>query len=400
MKTRSWSLIAATLGLAIALVPRGNTEDEQPPPDPTPQAGVEVQTRGPVHEAFAEPTETRPLPSVVVPKQPPELIDEVPPDEKPAGDNVVWIPGYWAWDDETNDFLWVSGFWRVPPPNHQWMPGSWQQVADGWQWTSGFWATAGQEQVEYLPAPPPTIDTGASTPAPDENSIYSPGCWVYQETRYLWRPGFWVPFRPNWVWIPGHYAWSPGGYLFVDGYWDHPLEERGLLFAPVRIDPTVVVADWSYTPSYVVQHDLLIGALFVGSKHGHYYFGDYFEDRYAKRGYVSWVDYRPSKQSFDPNFAYYSHRFNGDRSWETNLRDLYSARTRGEVARPPRTLVQQNTVIKNITVNKTANVSVHKNFAFTNLQNVSAVTPVARIKNTKVTSLSSLSRVEARRPQG
>lgn len=33
----------------------------------------------------------------------------LPPDQKPEGDDVAWIPGYWAWDDERNDFLWVSG---------------------------------------------------------------------------------------------------------------------------------------------------------------------------------------------------------------------------------------------------------------------------------------------------
>src|SRR4051812_3981168 len=95
MNLRIGCLLLGTLGLTALLTVRSPAQDE-PPPDPTPQQGVEVQARGPVHEAYAEPTETRPLPSVVVTKQPPEPIDEIPPDEKPAGDNVVWIPGYWA----------------------------------------------------------------------------------------------------------------------------------------------------------------------------------------------------------------------------------------------------------------------------------------------------------------
>ncbi len=360
-------------------------------PDPTPQPGVEVQARGPVHEAYAEPTESRPQPSVVVAKQPPQPIDEIPPDQKPEGDNVVWIPGYWAWDDDASNFLWVSGFWRIPPPNHQWMPGGWQQVQDGWQWTPGFWVNDQVEAVDYLPAPPPSIDQGASNAGADDNSIYSPGGWVYRQSRYFWRPGFWVKFQPNWVWTPAHYVWSPGGYLFVEGFWDHPLEQRGLLFAPVSIDPAVVTTGWSYTPQYVVQPDFLLGALFVRPDHCHYYFGDYFEDRYQKSGYVAWVNYRPTTDSYDPNFAYYRHRFNGDRSWETNLRDLYADRFRGDIPRPPRTLVQQNTVIRNLTTNKTTNVTVNKNLHFTNIQNVSALTPVQRINNTKVTNLAALS---------
>ena len=35
--------------------------------------GVEVQTRGPIHEAFAEPVQSAaPAPTIVVPRQPPE----------------------------------------------------------------------------------------------------------------------------------------------------------------------------------------------------------------------------------------------------------------------------------------------------------------------------------------
>ncbi len=391
MNTRTWPfLLTATLGVAVLLTVRGPASaDDQPPPDPTPRDGVEVLARGPVHEAFAEPTQTRPEPSVVEPKQPPAAIDELPPDQKPEGDSVQWIPGYWGWDEEGKDFLWVSGFWRVPPPNRQWVPGNWQQVQDGWQWTPGFWATAGMEQVEYLPAPPPTLDTGASIPAPDDNSIYAPGCWVYRETRYRWRPGFWVDYKPNWVWIPAHYVWSPGGYVFCEGYWDRPLERRGLLFAPVRFNQEIQPAGWTYTPQYVVQPDFLIGALFVRPDHCHYYFGDFFEERYAKR-YIPWVDYRVSRESYDPNFAYYRHRFNGDRTWERGLRDLYAARTSGDVPRPPRTLVQQNTVVNNITVNKTQNVTVNKAINLTNVQNVSVLTPVGRLNNTPVTSLALL----------
>jgi hypothetical protein len=192
------------------------------------------------------------------------------------------------------------------------------------------------------------------------------------------------------VWIPAHYVASPGGYVFVEGYWDHPLEQRGVLFAPVRIDRTVIGASWTYSPQYVVQPDFLVSALFVRPDHCHYYFGDYFEARYTERGFVPWVDYRVSRGSFDPNFTYYRHRFGGDRTWETNLRELYPGRTRGDIARPPRTLVQQNTVVRNITVNKTENERVLRNVNLSKIRNVSVVTPVTRIHNTRVTNLASL----------
>src|SRR5438067_1152452 len=85
------------------------------PPNEMPPVpkGVEVMARGPVHEAFAtlvaEPTPTKP-----VPKKPPEALKEMPPDQKPEGD-AIWIGGYWASDDDRNDFLWVSGIWRIVP---------------------------------------------------------------------------------------------------------------------------------------------------------------------------------------------------------------------------------------------------------------------------------------------
>src|SRR5205823_4325651 len=102
-------------------------------------------------------------------------------------------------------------------------------------------------------------------PAPDEESIYVAGCWIYQG-RYLWRPGHWTRHQPGWVWIPAHYVWTPIGCIFVEGYWDAPLDERGLLFAPVRFDLRV----WGrrpYVPQYVVPTDFLIGALFIAPHH-------------------------------------------------------------------------------------------------------------------------------------
>src|SRR5262245_57614162 len=77
--------------------------------NPEPPKGVEVQARGPIHEAFMTPT-AEPKPTYGVPKKPPEPIEEMPPDEKPEG-NAVWIGGYWAWDDDCGHFLCVSR-WR------------------------------------------------------------------------------------------------------------------------------------------------------------------------------------------------------------------------------------------------------------------------------------------------
>jgi hypothetical protein len=74
---------------------------------------IEVLGRGPVHEAYAEPSEREPKPTPVIPKEPPKSIEELPPDQKPEGDNVQWMPGYWQWDEAKKDYVWVSGFWRL-----------------------------------------------------------------------------------------------------------------------------------------------------------------------------------------------------------------------------------------------------------------------------------------------
>ena len=97
------------------------------------EEGVQVLTRGPVHEAFAQTVTFNPEPGIVVSKAPPEAIKELPPDQRPAGDNVAWIPGYSAWDDDRSDFLWVSGIWRALPPGRQWVPGYWNQAGQNYQ---------------------------------------------------------------------------------------------------------------------------------------------------------------------------------------------------------------------------------------------------------------------------
>ncbi len=72
--------------------------------------------RGPVHEAFAELYQAEPNPGVIITQRPPELIDESPPEVQPMGRNIEWISGYWAFDDQGEEFLWVSGVWREIPP--------------------------------------------------------------------------------------------------------------------------------------------------------------------------------------------------------------------------------------------------------------------------------------------
>lgn len=375
--------LALVAGLLLAQPPL----PDEPPPLPD---GIDVQARGTVHEAYADTGSTvRPAAGLVVNREPPRLVDELPPEDRPAGDNVVWVGGYWGFDEEANDFVWVSGFWRAVPPGRSWLPGHWQRVPAGWQWVAGYWGQPTVTEVEYLPPPPESLERGPSGPVPAGNQTYVPGIWMWQTNRYLWRPGYHIAHRPNWVWVPSTYRWTPAGHVFVAGYWDAPLLDRGLLFAPVRIDRRLYLRPgFVYRPAYVVQPDFMVGALFVRPGRPCYYFGDFFEARYRPL-YTPWVSYRPYRAVVDVNFGYYRHSFARHAGWERGVTGLYTARYAGDVPRPPRTLVAQTTVIRGLAPGR-ANVVVRKDINITHVQNVTVVSPLRRSTTVAVTGLTGL----------
>ena len=370
MKSLIRKLFAASLlGLGVtAISPVLRAED--------PPQGVEVLARGPVHEAFAATLEVQTGASVAVNKAPPDPIEELPPDQKPEGDNVQWIPGYWHWDEERKDFIWISGFWRVPPPNRVWVAGSWREARTGFLWVNGFWqeARAERSEIEYLPPPPAAIEVAPSIPAPSETHVYVPGSWVWRN-RYVYRPGVWINHNPGWIWVSSHYRWTPAGYIFIDGYWDYPLADRGVLFAPVYVQPAVYYQPaFVYTPVVVVNVPCLFTSLFVRRGYGSYYFGDYYDNRYSQGGYSAWCGNNRGSSfavnvgfgrgfGYDPLWDYYRVSHRNDRNWSVGITDVYAGRYNGSLARPPRTLVQQNTVINNITnvTNVTNNVTNNTN---------------------------------------
>lgn len=348
------SLTAAQPPMPVPLPPLPATP--VPGVGPVADNGPEVLARGPLHEAFAA-TAEQPAPAEIAPKEPPKPIDELPPDQKPEGNNVQWIPGYWEWDAERADFIWISGFWRAPPPNHAWVPGGWHPAPGGFQRTSGFWQLQQPNQpapqdVEYLPPPPASIEAGPTTPAPDAANFYVSGSWVWRG-RYVWRPGFWTPYRPNWVWVPAHYRWTPVGYVFTEGYWDYPLANRGVMFTPVYFANRNFAVGFTYTPNYVVAEPVLMGAMFVRRGYGGYYFGDYYGAPYA-RTFVPWcapglrgaVAVVPARGwHYDPLWSYYHIAYRGNPQWNTSVTALYVGRYNGTIALPPRTLALQNQVI-------------------------------------------------------
>ncbi len=300
---------------------------------------IEIEARGPVHEAFAEPVLLDPEPGLIVPRRVPDPIVEVPPDERPEGDNVAWIPGYWSWDDDRDDYLWVSGTWRNMPPGRQFVPGYWSNVSQGYQWNSGFWALSNAEYIQYLPEPPPTLEVGPMGAPPSPTDVWVPGAWLWQEVRYVWRPGYWLPVRPDWVWVPARYVWTPRGYIYVGGYWDYALPRRGLLFAPVYVErPVYVQPAFVYTPTVVVNVTTFAFQLFARPSYGHYYFGDYYEPRYVRAGILPAYEFHSTRRGYSPLYATYAAIYRGrDPSWEDRLRRQYRYLREHPDYRPPRT---------------------------------------------------------------
>ena len=242
---------------------------------------------------------------VLVSQQPPEPIQEVPPQIRPEGDDVAWVPGYWAWDDEAKSYLWLSGVWRKTPPGTRWLPGYWSHVADSYRWVPGAWIAANAAAVSYLPiSEAASLERGPVGQAPSAASIWIPGLWVYQDARYQWRPGYWTKGHDNWMWIPDHYVYTPHGAIFVQGYWDYRLTDRGLLFAPVRFSGGLGVAG-QFTPQAVVDPQALFLHLFVRPDYHHYYFGDYYDAKYAALGIHPWWQYHDTARGWDPMLSFY-----------------------------------------------------------------------------------------------
>lgn len=281
---------------------------------------ITVLTQGPIHEAYAQPIDKNAQPTPIVPKKPPDPIPEEPPPQKRDGNNLQWIPGYWTWDTDRQQYIWVSGCWRQAPPDRKWVPGHWTEAAGGWQWVPGFWAAANQQELQFVPEPPPSLEEGPSTPAPNADSFYVPGSWMYRDTGYAWRPGFWAPSYADWVWNPAGYSWTPSGCVFVDGYWDYPLASRGVLFAPVCFDqPLWSTPGWFYCPSSVLDVGAAFPSLFVRPAWHHYYFGNFYG--HGRHGTYPWSTW--GRSHYDPLFTYSSGRhrnvWNGSRSTLTTF---------------------------------------------------------------------------------
>ncbi|WP_254507540.1 hypothetical protein [Anatilimnocola floriformis] len=293
-----WFAFLVLLGGAFAAA-----QEELPPEIDS--DGVQTLTRGPVHEAFAAPAVADAKPGLTVPKPPPADIREQPPEYQPEGQNVQWFPGYWAWDEDRDDYIWISGAWRDPPPGQRWVPGYWAEVPGGFQWVSGFWINDQIEEMQYRPAPPVSLEQGPSVASPGDDYFYIPGSWNYVNNDYVWSAGYYAPYREDWIYVQPHWVWTPRGYVYIAGYWDWRLPRRGQIFAPVYMQPVVYARPtYYYTPRCVINTSNLFVHLWVRDSYCHYYFGNYYGPTYVNRSFTPWCNYNARPHCHDPLFSY------------------------------------------------------------------------------------------------
>lgn len=271
--------------------------------------------RGPIHEAFADPLQLTPTPNPVHDVPPPPPVTEIPPAKDPTAGDLDWIPGYWSWDKERADYIWISGVWRKAPHGRRWLAGKWIETDGGHRWVPGTWnkvsanADPNIEDAEVLPIPPNSLEEGATSPAPSDDHFWIPGSWQQDDNReYVWRPGFWSRSYENWVWVPDHYAWRPAGCSFVPGYWDYTWGRRGTLYAPCTFARTDLVGNHCYRPSRVLASRHWLVDLWVGPGSYNYYYGNYNDCLHL--GYSPWYrHYGIYSRRYDPLYSYYRWRF-------------------------------------------------------------------------------------------
>jgi WXXGXW repeat (2 copies) len=67
---------------------------------------------------------------------------ELPVYEQPIcpGEGYMWTPGYWAWDDDDQDYYWVPGTWvEAPQVGYLWTPGYWGWGGEAYVFHVGYW---------------------------------------------------------------------------------------------------------------------------------------------------------------------------------------------------------------------------------------------------------------------
>jgi hypothetical protein len=223
---------------------------------------------GHVHEAFMNTESTVTLLTAVPLEPPPPLKETVSEQIDPQ---AIWVKGYWEWSYPRSEFVWCSGCWRLPPPDHQWIPGYWVKMQDGWVRVRGFWSDVPESKLAYINQTPPDPYNENPKNSPGKDFFWMSGYWKYEHNKYEWYEGKWEVLDENWVYVPPRYVWLPEGYVFVPAFWDFPLDERGIAYACIAVPHDR--REIEYLPELIIEPGALIeGCLLFYPDYTYFYF--------------------------------------------------------------------------------------------------------------------------------
>ena len=211
----------------------------------------------------------KPEPGQLLAKEPPPPVPEEPPDYRPEGKNVTWIPGYWAWDAERKDFLWVSGTYRDRAG----------RAAAGCPATGPAPTKAGagspasgrrteQTEVPYTPEPPEPFNNEPNLPAPDDDSTWVPGYWHYNQAALRGGRATGRRNTQSRVWVSPRYTWSIRlsvlrRLLGLSARRSRPALRAGVLQSPALAHGRVVLSALVHRGLRAVLRFLLLAAWLV-----------------------------------------------------------------------------------------------------------------------------------------
>jgi hypothetical protein len=143
------------------------------------------------------------------------------------------------------------------------------------------------------------------------------------------------------LWQPSQYVYNGSGYNYVPGYWDYPLEDRGVLYAPVTFaQPYWRTPGWAYTPQYALGLGYgsgwggggLFGSLFIGPGYNNFYYGNYYNPWYwgglgfggfgfgwGGYGYFPW--WYTGRGYYNPLWHHYRWLNRGNQGWAAGARN-------------------------------------------------------------------------------
>jgi hypothetical protein len=169
--------------------------------------------------------------------------------------------------------------------------------------------------------------------------------------------------------MPAHYVWTPSGYLFVPGYWDLPVTNRGLMFAPVYYpQPVYTQPGFVFTPSIGIIGPAVTANLFVQANTNQYLFGNFYAQNFVSVGITPWFSFSFATGPpvyYDPLFSYYAViNVQQNPAWVTHVREQYVLRRDRPELRPPNTYIEQTRIIeRNVNITRNVTVVDHRELA-------------------------------------